>query len=208
MFLLWKTVITFSKIPTLGKMLVTVYNTKFTSLKTIYARLLLPLLFSLKHMACHVFTNEISDLNKCLSHNFSAVCPNWVTLVYLNKCKKFDKQLSSVRPHLLRRTKRRKLQKLQRFSRYSQTQNNHCKAFCVTRKRKNLNDIIKINIWSCDEETFPKRLYTIIDRYSKIKLIIFLFIRQTKITLFIYLLVKGDKIQGLIIVDMYVKSSH
>ena len=38
-------------------------------------------------MACH----EISDLNKYLSNNIFPVYPNWATLFYLNKRRKFDK---------------------------------------------------------------------------------------------------------------------
>ena len=35
----------------------------------LYARWLLSILFSLKHMACHVFAREISNWIKYLSHN-------------------------------------------------------------------------------------------------------------------------------------------
>ena len=73
-------------------MLVTVYKIEFTSRKTLitftcsllYTHIRL-LLFSLKHMACHAFTHEISDWNKHLSHNVFSVCPNWATLLYPNK---------------------------------------------------------------------------------------------------------------------------
>ena len=84
LFSLWKTLITFSKIPTLGWMLVILCKMKFASRKIlitftcslIYARLLPPLLFSLKHMACHVFTHEISNCNKYFLRNVSSVCSN------------------------------------------------------------------------------------------------------------------------------------
>ena len=72
----------------LAWMLVTVYKIEFTSRKSLitftcsllYTRIRI-LLFSLKHMACHVFTHEISDWNKHLSHNVFSVCPNWATLL-------------------------------------------------------------------------------------------------------------------------------
>ena len=57
-------------------LLITVYRVEFTSWKTLiacafsllYASLFLSLLLSQKHMACHAFTHQIWDLNKCLSH--------------------------------------------------------------------------------------------------------------------------------------------
>ena len=88
-FSLQKTVIAFSKFP--------LYKTEFKSWKTIYARLLPPLLFSLKYMACHVFKHEISDWNKYFSYSLFPLCPNRATLAYFNKCRKLDKQLSSLR---------------------------------------------------------------------------------------------------------------
>ena len=42
-----------------------------------YAQLLPPLFFSLKHIACHAFTDKISGIiNKYMLHEVFPVCPN------------------------------------------------------------------------------------------------------------------------------------
>ena len=95
-------------------MLFTVYKTEFAFWKIflviflhLHACLLPSLLFSLKHMTCHVLTHKMSDWNKHLSHNVYPVSQILVTLVKLKKSRKFDKQLSSVYQDLLQRKRTR-----------------------------------------------------------------------------------------------------
>ena len=76
-FLLRKTLLTFSKIPALGWMLVnkrirlSLHHEKQWqhSHAHLYTRLLPPLLFSLKHITCHAFPHKVSNYNKYFSHN-------------------------------------------------------------------------------------------------------------------------------------------
>ena len=93
-------------------------------------------------MACHVFTHEISKWEKHFSHNVPSLYLNYSTLVYLNKCRKFDKQVWSVSPDLLHieNLTSKFGQSLQICCREKEKEENNgnCKAFCVTHKRKNV----------------------------------------------------------------------
>ena len=87
----------------------------------LYTCLLPPLLFSLKCMTWYAFKHKTSNYKKKLSQKVFPVCPNWATLVLLNKCRKFDKQLLPVH-QICSKGDEREYWQLQSFLHYTQTQ--------------------------------------------------------------------------------------